>query len=286
MKKIFSAILAGVVLSSLATAVSAHIDATNIGEVPAVPAGSVTIDGFMDEAVWADALTVEINQLNLGSEDGAQGVAHMLWSEDTWYIFYDVKDADVQVSDPEIQQTQPWCTDSVEMFFDFTNEHAADVYQFRVDYSGWPSYYLNQSGDEYAYGPDAAPYIGDFKVQLDADGYNVEMAINVAKYGLKMGDSIGIQLQINDTTADSPTACANVFNMNQSMGAGSWDADLYDYITLGAELVVEEPVVDEPAVDAPVDAPVTEAPVTADAGIVAAAAVMAVAAGVVLSKKH
>ena len=286
MKKIFSAILAGVVLSSLATAVSAHIDATNIGEVPAVPAGSITIDGFMDEAVWADALTVEINQLNLGSEDGAQGTAKMLWSEDTWYIFYDVKDADVQVSDPEIQQNTPWSTDSVEMFFDFTNEHAADVYQFRVDYSGWPSYYLNQSGDEHAYGPDAAPYIGDFKVQLDADGYNVEMAINVAKYGLKMGDSIGIQLQINDVTADSPTACANVHNMNQSMGAGSWDADLYDYITLGAELVVEEPVVDEPAVDAPVDAPATEAPVTADAGIVAAAAVMAVAAGVVLSKKH
>ena len=81
MKKIFSAILAGVVLSSLATAVSAHIDATTIGEVPAVPAGSVTIDGFMDEAVWADALTVQINQLNLGSEDGAQGVGEHVFGK-------------------------------------------------------------------------------------------------------------------------------------------------------------------------------------------------------------
>lgn len=53
--------------------------------------------------------------------------------------------------------------------------------------------------------------------------------------------------------------------------------------TLGAAL--EAPVVDEPAVDAPVDGGAT-APTTADAGIVAAAAVMAVAAGVVLSKKH
>ena len=34
------------------------------------------------------------------------------------------------------------------------------------------------------------------------------------------------------------------------------------------------------------DAPVETAPVTADAGIVAAAAVMAAAAGIVLSKKH
>lgn len=55
-------------------------------------------------------------------------------------------------------------------------------------------------------------------------------------------------------------------------------------ITLGAKL--EAPVVDEPVDggEAGTDAPV--ATPTADAGIVAAAAVMAVAAGVVLSKKH
>lgn len=50
---------------------------------------------------------------------------------------------------------------------------------------------------------------------------------------------------------------------------------------------LEEP--EEPAVDEPTDAPVDDAPVaptTADAGIVAAAVVMAAAAGVVLSKKH
>ena len=283
MKKIFSVILAGVILSSLATAVSAHKDAALIGEVPAVPAGAITIDGELNEQVWADALVVDINQYNIGLEGGAQGKAYMLWSEDTWYIYYDVTDADVQISDPDIQQNQPWNTDSVEMFFDFTNEHAADVYQFRVDYSGWPSYYLNQSGDEYAYGPDAAPYIGAWEVKLDKDGYNIEMAVNVGKYGLKEGDEIGLQLQINDVTADSPTATASVYNMAQSLDAKSWDADLYDYIKLGAELVIEEPVVDEPAVDAPAD---TTAPTTADAGIVGAAAVLAIAAGVVLSKKH
>ena len=171
------------------------------------------------------------------------------------------------------------------MFFDFGNEHADLVKQFRVDYSGWPSYY-EEGGGFYAYGPDAAPYFGDYAVQIDSDGYNIEMAINVAQYGLKQGDAIGIQLQINDVTAESPTATYAVWNMSQSMGAGSWDGDLYDYVVLGAELTVEEPVVEEPAVEEPaVDAPV-EAPVTADAGIVAAAAVMAVAAGVVLSKKH
>ena len=53
--------------------------------------------------------------------------------------------------------------------------------------------------------------------------------------------------------------------------------------TLGAAL--EAPVVEDPAVDAPAEGGAT-APTTADAGIVAAAAVMAIAAGVVLSKKH
>ena len=286
MKKLFTVILAGVILSSLATAVSAHKDAALIGEVPAVPAGAITVDGVMDEQVWASALQVEINQYNTGIEGGATGTAYMLWSTDTWYIFYDVQDADVQISDPDIQQTQPWNTDSVEMFFDFTNEHSADVYQFRVDYSGWPSFYLNNTGDIQAYGPeDAAPYIGNWAVTNNNNGYRIEMAVNIATYGLKEGDEIGLQLQINDVTADSPTATSSVYNMAQSLDAKSWDADLYDYIKLGAELVIEEPVVDEPAVDAPTDAPAT-APTTADAGIVAAAAVMAVAAGVVLSKKH
>ena len=56
--------------------------------------------------------------------------------------------------------------------------------------------------------------------------------------------------------------------------------NLSTYVAPSLE-VEEEPVVEEPAADTPV-----ETPVTADAGIVAAAAVMAAAAGVVLSKKH
>ena len=48
-------------------------------------------------------------------------------------------------------------------------------------------------------------------------------------------------------------------------------------------LEVEEPAADEPATDAPA---AENVPTTADAGFVAAAAVMAVAAGIVLSKKH
>ena len=282
MKKLFSVILAGVILSSLAASVSASYDGAKVADVPKVPSADlIKIDGNMDDAVWADAVKVEINQFNVGEENDTHGTAYMLWGDNTWYLFYDVYDAEIVPPTEDAQNNTPWTTDSVEMFFDFGNEHADLVQQFRVDTTGWLSYYT-EGGADSIYGPDAGQFFGDYAVTMDKDGYNVEVAVNLEMWGLKEGDAIGMQLQINDCTTDSPTACANVFNMEQSLGAKSWDADLYDYVVLGAALEVPEEPADEEVVDAPAD----PAPSTADAGIVAAAAVMAVAAGVVLSKKH
>ena len=283
MKKIFSAILAGVILSSLAASVSASYDAAKVADVPKVPSADlITIDGKMDDDVWADAVKVELNQFNVGEDNGTHGTAYMLWGDNTWYLFYDVSDAEIVPPAEDMQQNSPWNTDSVEMFFDFGNEHADLVQQFRVDCAGWLSYYT-EGGADSIYGPDAGVYFGDYAVVMDKDGYNVEVAVNLEKWGLKEGDAIGMQLQINDMTSANPSGTTAVYNMAQSLGAGSWDADLYDYVVLGAALEVPE----EPAEDAPVeDAPAATAPTTADAGIVAAAAVMAIAAGVVLSKKH
>lgn len=283
MKKLFSVILAGVILSSLAASVSASYDAAKVADVPKVPSADlIKIDGNMDDAVWADAVKVEINQFNVGTENDTHGTAYMLWGEGTWYLFYDVYDAEIVPPSEDMQQNQPWNTDSVEMFFDFGNEHADLVQQFRVDAAGWLSYYT-EGGADSIYGPDAGQFFGDYAVVMDKDGYNVEVAVNLEKWGLKEGDAIGMQLQINDMTSANETGTSAVWNMAQSLGAGSWDADLYDYVVLGGALEVPE----EPADEAPADDVAgTTAPTTADAGIVAAAAVMAVAAGVVLSKKH
>ena len=282
MKKLFSVILAGVILSSLAASVSASYDAAKVADVPKVPSADlITIDGEMNDAVWADAVKVEINQFNGGTENDTHGTAYMLWGDNTLYLFYDVTDPEIVPPAEDLQQNSPWNTDSVEMFFDFGNEHADLVQQFRVDCSGWLSY--KPEGGATSYGPDAGKYFGDYAVKMDKDGYNVEVAVNLSEWGLAEGDAIGLQLQINDMTAANETGTTAVYNMAQSLGAKSWDADLYDYVVLGAPLEVPE----EPVEDAPVeDAPAESAPVTADAGIVAAAAVMAIAAGVVLSKKH
>ncbi len=285
MKKFFSAILAGVVLASMATSIAASDIGESKGDVPKVPDGQITIDGKIDEAVWADALQVQIDTFNTGSEDvGGTGTAYMLWTDGKYYLAVDVKDPDVVISTEDVQMSTPWTTDSVEMFFDFGNENAGDIHQFRVDYSGFPSYYMNQSGDASAYGHEAAaPYFDEYAASLTKDGYSIEMLVNLDKYGIKEGDAIGLQLQINNILSDNPTATASVYNMASSLGALSWQSDSYDYIVLGSELDIPEPEVEAPAEDAPA---AESTPVTADAGIVAAAAVMAIAVGVVLSKKH
>ena len=56
------------------------------------------------------------------------------------------------------------------MFFDFGGKHEHIVEQFRLDCSGYPSYYLE--GDTFhAYGDEAAPYFGDYAVTIDDEGY-------------------------------------------------------------------------------------------------------------------
>ncbi len=283
MKKFFSAILAGVVLASMATSVAASDIGESKGVVPKVPDGQITIDGELTESVWTEGIEVMIDLFNTGTEDDTHGIARMLWADGSWYLYVQVYDAEVVVPEEDAQLNRPWESDSVEMFFDFGNEHAQLAQQFRVDCTGWQSYY-EEGGATYAYGPDAEAFFDDSAVKMTSYGYDIEMRINLDKYGLKEGDKIGLQLQINNQTEASKPANYNVYNMASSLDAKSWDVDMYDYIELGAELNIPEEVVEDvPAADAPA---AESTPVTADAGIVAAAAVMAIAAGVVLSKKH
>lgn len=211
---------------------------SNIGEVPYIKPGSIEIDGQYS-SVWDNALKVEIDQFNYGDENAStRGTAYMYWTEGKWYLFVDVKDADVVTPDLEKQTSAPWVTDSVELFFDFAHEHSELVKQFRIDCSGYPSYY-EEDGNIWAYGNDAKEYFDKYVVVKDADGYNIEMVVNLSKFGLTYGDEIGLQLQINDVASSNPAEVYSCWNMHQSKGAGSWDADLYDYVTLEAPEIIK-----------------------------------------------
>ena len=136
-----------------------------------------------------------------------------------------------------------------------------------------------------AYDPDDA---GDYTVVKTGNSLVYEMRVPFAAFeekNLVEGDKfLGSVIWAMGTSEDGGSDAY----VHEQLGYGvsgdpGKDPTGHATITLGAAL--EAPVVDEPATDAPAtDAP--EASATADAGIVAAAAVMAVAAGVVLSKKH
>ncbi len=208
---------------------------SKVGDIPKLSADtSLTIDGQMDDAAWADALTVEINQFKAGVETGTHGKAHMLWDDNVFYIYYDISDAEIVIPSEDAQKNTPWTTDSVEMFFDFGGNHEDLVRQFRIDFAGWLSYYA-EGGGEAVYGPEANAYFGDYAVSMDKDGYNIEAAVNLEQWGLVAGEKIGLQLQINDMTSQNEYGTTAVYNMVQSLGAGSWDADLYDYVVLGGD---------------------------------------------------
>ncbi len=306
MKKLFSAILAGLLM---ATTVAASDIGEQKGIVPQIAEGIIQVDGVKD-AAYDEALVVDINQYLIGDEDNAATAkAYMLWAKGAFYFLAEVKDADVVIPTSEVQNDKPWETDSVEMFFDFGNEHADLVQQFRVDCSGFPSYY-SEGGVDSAYGPElAAPYFDGYAVTLTDAGYNVEMYVNLEKYGLAEGQSIGLNLQVNDMLSTHTSGGTdNQRNMVSSLGAGSWDADFYDYVTLGAMLDIQAPVEEpaaepeapaaepeapaaepeapaaEPEVVAP--APVVVAPQTFDAGIIAAVSAIIALAGVALNKKR
>lgn len=299
MKKLFSAILAGLLM---ATTVAASDIGEEKGIVPKIAEGVITIDGVKD-AAYDEALIVDINQYLMGEEDGATAKAYMLWANGSFYFLAEVNDADVVDPSEEKQTDKPWETDSVEMFFDFGNEHADLVQQFRVDVSGWPSYY-SEGGVDSAYGPEAAaPYFDEYAASKTDAGYNIEMRVNLEKYGLAEGQSIGLNLQVNDVITDVD-GCSSQFNMVSSLGAGSWDADFYDYVTLGAQLDIEAPVAEEPAeTEAPAEEPAEEpapveepeetvapvvvtAPQTFDFGVIAAISSVIALAGVALNKKR
>ena len=254
MKKLLSLVISAVLALSAGIAVSASDIGECKGEVPKIDTGIITVDGVKDSA-YEKGLKVDINQFNAGAETGTYGIAYMLWADGSYYLLVEVHDADVQQPTADAQANTPWTTDSVEIFFDFGNEAVDLAEQFRIDCTGYPSYYI-QGGAYYAYGPeDAAEYFDDYAASKTDVGYNIEMRVNlkeaVEAYELAQGDSIGLQLQINDMTAANATGTTAVYNMASSLLAGSWDVDRYDYITLGGTVTVEA---DAPAADAAAEA--------------------------------
>lgn len=276
-------ILACLVMAALMTLlpVLAVEEGVSYGDVVKSPA-AIVLDAEKD-AAYDYALKIHQDRKHYENEPdtATNGDSYILWADGFIYVYGEITDATIVPVTEDIQSNTPWMADSLEVFLDVDND-GADPMQYRIDYTGRPSF---QFTDANSYGADAsiADGIFEYAAKVTATGYAVEFKIPHASG--KIGETIGLQLQINDMADEATRTC--VFPPN-SLGGGSWDVTMYDFIVLADAPVIAEPETEAPAGEAAAETPAAEAPAaqTGDAAALLLLAAAAAAAAFVLSKKR
>ena len=154
--------------------------------------GTPEIDGKVDD-IWnsTPCLPVQIPVeavMLVKPEEGATGVAHVLWDDKHLFVLIEVKDTVLSAKSPDA-----WHQDSVEIYVDEdasrSRTYKRDDIQYRVTFQGRVS-----GGRNYV-----AKNI-DFATAKTDDGYRVEAALAFRTITPADGTKIGFELQINDDT--------------------------------------------------------------------------------------
>ena len=206
---------------------------TVIPYLDAETAGAIVVDGELDALYPEDVTAVRVDQY-CGHFSFRRTAAYadfrLFYTDDALFVHAQVHDAERVTPDPELQQTMPWGTDSVEVLLDLSDQTGGIVPQWRVDLSGFPSYYTSDES-VMAYGTEAAaPYFRAYNTVETDYGYDVEMVIDLSAYTLTPDSPIGVQLQINDVTAEITDSCTAIFNLT--------DTDP-DYTTFSTEIYTD-----------------------------------------------
>ena len=221
MKKILALALAGLLTVSMAAVAGAQAGNKNIGTIPYV-ADSIVIDGEMD-AAYEGAMKTDVNKAFSGDLT-ATAVAYAIHDGENLYVYAEIADADMVDCDPAKQESAPWETDSFEIILDGSNTTADTLYQARVDWTGWASYYTNlgSKGGVSGYGPASFPGVqAAAAVEIDG-GYAIEAALNLPKFAVLAGNKIGIHYQVNDMHSDGSGQ-----TVITASGQGPWDGPNY-----------------------------------------------------------
>ena len=279
--------------------------------------GTPTIDGVYDAAEWSTAQEVAVTMDDpvvnqYGEYQGGWADernpadfstwVRFMWDEEALYIVEQRFDDYVELGGTG---ATPWGGSDGNLIFIQTIDGGA-----KGNEDAWSHhifYIVGDGNDSGNYGGDAWIRINDGStnsqetVQYDgiqiasapaADGFCVEVKVPWSVFANEIpsfvpGENvqIGMSMVPIDFDKDGEFAQLSWFKQADQLGVpGGYDYGGWATMTLGAAPVVAEPETDAPA-ESGSDAPVST-PVTADTGIVAAAAVMAAAAGVVLSKKR
>jgi Domain of unknown function (DUF1083). len=289
MKKLIVLVLSIAIMMSIS--VFAAPDGASLGDIPQTTE-TITIDATKDD-IYDKGLVMQLDRIQTeGQNDyGTHGTVWSVFNNGTLYAFVHMIDNDIETPDPTKQTGEPWSTESVEVFIDAGNTgDVANVMQYRIDVTGWPSVY-NQSGVA-NYGQEAVGDSFGYAAKLGSKEYWLEFAIDIPG-AAEQGFQFGFMFQNNDrnTTGDGTQV---ILYTPSSLNSGSWTAELYDYAVVG-EMIVEEvieeaaaPAVEAPAAEVAATAPAT-APVaaaqTSDSTVLYAAALIAMLGTALVVKK-
>ncbi|MBO5273065.1 MAG: hypothetical protein J6I45_00450 [Clostridia bacterium] len=247
--------------------------------------GTPVIDGAIDD-VWAKADKQDVALVDDGvipSETATRGTFSTLWDENYFYVLVEVDKKGVPVQVDGSNENTADCADvclTLNGNFDATLTAGGDDYAGVIRVTADDT----KSGFGYIFDMLEDDYLGKMVVTAE-DKYVVEYAIPWDDIQPKAGHILSLDIQINDATDGARTGLV----MWASNPCYCW-RESYEHGTIVlAEKVVETeaPATEAPATEAPAaDVPAAPAaPATADMGIIAAAAILALAAGAVVTMK-
>ncbi|NEU61870.1 endo-1,4-beta-xylanase [Paenibacillus sp. ALJ109b] len=177
--------------------------------------GTPAIDGSVD-SIWSKAPELKLDTKQM-AWSGATGTAKALWDDDNLYVLIQVRDDQLNKSNPNV-----WEQDSVEVFVDENNGKTAnfqdDDGQYRVNFENAASF----NPAEIAAGFES-------KVSVSGTNYTVEMKIPFKKVKPANNAKIGFDAQINDAK-DGNRISVNAWN--DASGQGYQDTSVFGELTL------------------------------------------------------
>ncbi len=271
MKKIFAlaALIAAVSMTaSLSTSAVYTSDA-------AIKKGTPVVDGVREDA-WDNATYYEFEPHEFGNiwiylydgnvDDEAACKVSFAWDEEYLYVLGEVGDNEIIDKGADWCQNDGgyWMNDNIELWL-LINGDACKV---TLDATG----HAIRTAIDQPWGNNPAvniiPEESVVKTAATDGGYIIEAALKVVG-GLTELSTVSVGIQHNDAP-----------NMEGIIASGTQAYNQAEF-TLSTDIAIAPPAEDETPDENP-----GETPDTADAGIVAAAAVMAIAAGIVLKKKN
>ena len=294
MKKLLAGAMAVSLLAALTVSTAAIADEERADVT--VYFNTPTIDGTINAGEWdqANALDVTADNAMLWTGDEINNLVYFYysWDESGLYLAADVCDTDV-CKPADISEV--YNLDAFQIAIDPAGLIGKDGGAGAMFYSIGPMQDGKLGAVYHPYGgnPEEFDYTGAYT--MTDDGWQFEMIIPWTSIEILGGD--GYEWKHADGEVINALLCVldreeggAVSNNYQITKTGAVTFAPVDYpLELNLSTYVAPSLeVEEPAADEVVDTPVadTTAPTTADAGIVAATAVMAVAAGIILSKKR